>query len=52
MSLQQFATYTSHTTAMDSYTTVTVASPIASEQVPVNHEGGGGGGTSTQCVIA
>ena len=37
---------------MDSYTTITIASPIASEQVPVNNEGGNGQGTSTQCVIA
>ena len=35
---------------MDSY--VTIATPIAAEQVPVNHEGGDGQGTSTQCVVA
>ena len=35
---------------MDSY--VTIATPIASEQVPVNYDGGDGTGTSTQCTVA
>ena len=39
---------------MDSYTTVTIASPIASEQVPVNRDGDGSGSSSGggQCTIA
>lgn len=50
--LSKLLSHTANTTTMDSYTIVTVASPIAAEQVPVNNEGGNGQGTSIQCVIA
>jgi hypothetical protein len=37
---------------MDAYTTITIASPVPTDQIPVEYENGGGSTSVGVCTIA